>query len=149
MMASDGKKPGLLFLCTGNSCRSQMGEGFARKKLGDAVDVYSAGVIAKGVNPFAAKVMAEKGIDLSTHKSQVVGEFLDKNVTVVLTVCGHAHETCPAFPKEAKIIHHAFDDPPHLAEGLSEEEALPIYRRVRDEIQEYVDTVVPTFFEKQ
>lgn len=75
---------------------------------------------------------------------QVVTEFLDKNVTVVLTVCQHAHETCPHFPAKAKVVHYGFDDPPHLAEGLSEEEALPIYRRVRDEIEKYLEENVQT-----
>eukprot|EP01062_Namystynia_karyoxenos_P074087 TRINITY_DN70929_c0_g1_i1.p1 TRINITY_DN70929_c0_g1~~TRINITY_DN70929_c0_g1_i1.p1 ORF type:complete len:287 (+),score=91.22 TRINITY_DN70929_c0_g1_i1:86-862(+) len=138
-----GRKPAVLFLCTGNSCRSQMAEGWARYYLGDGADVYSAGLTAKGLNPLAVQVMAEKGIDISMQQSQEVTEFDGVPIDVVVTVCGHAHETCPMFPSGAEIVHQGFDDPPHLAADLPEEEALPIYRRVRDEIAMYVREEVP------
>lgn len=130
-------KPKILFLCTGNSCRSQMAEGWAKHFHGDELEVYSAGIEKHGLNPNAVKVMAEAGVDISGHQSQKLDE-LDVEFDIVITVCGHAHETCPVFPGQAKVIHQGFDDPPKLAkDAKTEDEALAHYRRVRDEIKAY------------
>ena len=132
----------ILFLCTGNSCRSQMAEGWARTLKGDAVDAYSAGIETHGLNPLAVKVMAEAGVDISAHRSKNVSQLLDVPFDYVVTVCAHAHETCPVFPGKAKVIHVAFDDPPKLAQAATgEQEALDCYRRVRDEIRAFVETL--------
>ena len=134
------KKLKVLFLCTGNSCRSQMAEGWAKQLKSDHIEAYSAGIETHGLNPNAVKVMAESGVDISNHKSENVKDYLDKEIDYVVTVCGHAHETCPVFPGKAKIIHHGFDDPPFLAKSVdTEEEKLAIYRRVRDEIRDFVN----------
>ncbi len=130
----------VLFLCTGNSCRSQMAEGWARHLKGDVVEPYSAGVETHGLNQNAVKVMAEAGVDISGQRSKHVAELNDVSFDYVVTVCSHAHEACPMFPGQAKIIHVSFDDPPRLAKTAStEEEALSHYRRVRDEIKRFVE----------
>lgn len=136
----------VLFLCTGNSCRSQMAEGWARHLKGDVIEAYSAGIETHGLNPNAVKVMAEAGVDISGHKSWHIGEFKEVKLDVVVTVCGHAHETCPIFPGNCKVIHVGFDDPPKMARelarrGASEEEQLECYRKVRDEIRAFVETL--------
>ncbi|MBN1872650.1 MAG: arsenate reductase ArsC [Anaerolineae bacterium] len=132
----------VLFLCTGNSCRSQMAEGWTRYLKGDGIDVYSAGIETHGLNPNAVKVMAEAGIDISHHTSKNVNELLNIPFDYVITVCGHANEHCPVFPGKTTVIHQGFDDPPKLAANAqSEEEALSHYRRVRDEIRAYVETL--------
>ena len=130
----------ILFLCTGNSCRSQMAEGWARHLKSDEIDAYSAGVEPHGLNPNAVKIMAEAGVDISDHQSQHIDEFKEVELDVVVTVCGHAYETCPVFPGQTKVVHIGFDDPPELAEGAgTEDEALGHYRRVRDEIRAFVE----------
>lgn len=130
----------ILFLCTGNSCRSQMAEGWVRALKGDMIEAYSAGIEAHGLNPKAVQVMAEAGVDISGHRSKKVQEVMDIDFDYVVTVCGHAHETCPVFPGKAKIVHAGFDDPPALArDAKTEEEALGHYRRVRDEIKAFVE----------
>jgi arsenate reductase len=130
----------ILFLCTGNSCRSQMAEGWARHLLGGRVRAFSAGVRPKGLDPRAVRVMAEAGVDISDQLSQAVGELLEIPFDFVVTVCDSARESCPVFPGRAKTVHRGFEDPPHLAEGAgSEEEALEIYRRVRDEVRALVE----------
>ena len=139
----------ILFLCTGNSCRSQMAEGWTRHLKGDLIEVYSAGIETHGLNPNAVKVMAEVGVDISKHKSQNIREFADINLDLVITVCGHAHETCPFFPNDCKVIHVGFDDPPKLAQELAEngasaEAQLDCYRKVRDMIRAYVETLPKT-----
>jgi arsenate reductase (thioredoxin) len=132
----------VLFLCTGNSCRSQMAEGWAKALKGDVIEPYSAGVATHGLNPSAVRVMAEAGVDISGHRSKHVSELKDAPLDYVVTVCGHANETCPVFPGRTKMIHVGFDDPPRLAkESRSEEEALNHYRRVRDEIRAFVETL--------
>lgn len=132
--------PRILFLCTGNSCRSQMAEGWARALLGDAVEVYSAGIETHGLNPRAVAVMKEAGVDISAHRSKNVSELQDMPFDLVVTVCGHANETCPMWlGKRARVVHAGFDDPPALArEAHTEEEALAFYRRVRDAIRCFV-----------
>jgi arsenate reductase len=132
----------VLFLCTGNSCRSQMAEGWAGHLKGDVIEPYSAGIETHGLNPRAVAVMAEAGVDISGHRSKTVDELEDASFDWVVTVCGHAHETCPVFPGQAKIVHRGFDDPPSLAEGAeTEDEALAIYRRVRDEVRDFVSSL--------
>ncbi len=132
----------ILFLCTGNSCRSQMAEGWARHLKSDQFETYSAGVETHGLNPNAVQVMAEAGVDISGHRSQHIDEFGDIELDHVITVCGNAHESCPVFPGTTKVTHAGFDDPPRLAkEAATKEEALNHYRRVRDEIRAYVETL--------
>ena len=139
------KKNKILFLCTGNSCRSQMAEGWARHLKSDILEPYSAGIEKHSLNQMAVKVMAEAGIDISKQASTLIDELPVQNFDYVITVCSHAHESCPLFPGEAKIIHKGFDDPPRLAEGAeSEEMVLACYRRVRDEIREYVEHLPET-----
>jgi arsenate reductase len=137
---SQPEKLKVLFLCTGNSCRSQMAEGWARHLRGAELEPYSAGIETHGLNPNAVQVMAEAGVDITGQKSQLVDEFLDIGLQVVFTVCGHAHETCPVFPAKATVIHTPFDDPPKLAKtAATEEEALGHYRRVRDDIRRFIE----------
>ena len=132
----------LLYLCTGNSRRSQMAEGWTRHLKGDAIQVVSAGIETHGLNPHAVHVMQEAGVDISGHTSQLASEFDHIAMDYVITVCGHAHETCPVFPGNAKILHVGFDDPPKLAQQEDGEEAkLNCYRRVRDEIKAFVETL--------
>jgi len=132
----------ILFLCTGNSCRSQMAEGWARRLRSDVIESHSAGIEKHGLNALAVKVMAEAGVDISRCKSKIISELPVMNFEYVITLCGHANENCPYFPGKAKIIHVGFDDPPKLAEGAkTEEEALLYYRRVRDEIQVFVSAL--------
>ena len=129
----------VLFLCTGNSCRSQMAEGLCRHLLGDDIEPFSAGIETHGLNPLAVKVMDEIGIDISTHRSKTVTDLGDQPLDVVVTVCGHADESCPVFPGTTRVVHQGFDDPPKLAIGArTEDEALVHYRRVRDEIRDWI-----------
>ncbi len=133
-------KKKILFLCTGNSCRSQMAEGWARHLWPNRYDVYSAGIETHGLNPNAVKVMAEAGVDISGHRSKRLDELKGLEFDLVITVCGHAHEHCPLFPGKTRVIHVGFDDPPQLAKrAKSEAEALDCYRRVRDEIRQFVE----------
>ncbi len=132
----------ILFLCTGNSCRSQMAEGWARSLRFDRIQPYSAGIATHGLNPRAVQVMLEAGVDIRNQHSKLVDDVLHVDFDYVVTVCSHAHETCPRFPGKAKVVHVGFDDPPRLAQGAkTEEEALSHYRRVRDEIRRFVETL--------
>ena len=132
----------VLFLCTGNSCRSQMAEGWARKLKGDAVTPYSAGVEAQGLNPNAVRVMEEAGVDISTQRSKHMDELKGMEFDYVVTVCDNAREACPVFPGRALVVHRAFEDPPRLAEGAkTEDEVLSHYRRVRDEIRAFIESL--------
>ncbi len=143
-------KPTLLFLCTGNSCRSQMAEGFGKAIIGDHFDVYSAGIEAHGLNPHAVRVMGEVSVDITGHKSQHLNELPVSIFDYVVTVCGHADETCPTWPAKTHKIHHGFDDPPKLAKtAATEEEALGHYRRVRDEIRTFIATLPTRLKESQ
>ena len=132
------KKLKILFLCTGNSCRSQMAEGWAKALKNDLIEAYSAGIEKHGLNPLAVKVMQEAGVDISHHKSKTIDELDEKNFDYVITVCGHANENCPVFPTKTKVVHYGFDDPPQLTQGMEEEEKLKVYRRVRDEIKSFI-----------
>ena len=135
-------KTKVLFLCTGNSCRSQMAEGWARHLKGEVIEAYSAGVAPHGMNPLAVKVMAEAGVNISKHWSKHLNDLSDVTFDYVITVCDNANETCPVFPGKTKRLHVAFDDPPRLAKGAkSEEAALTHYRRVRDEIRDFVERI--------
>ena len=132
----------ILFLCTGNSCRSQMAEGWARHLKGDVIEAHSAGIETHGLNPLAVKVMAEAGVDISGQRSKLVGELAAVEFDCVVTVCGHANEHCPIFPGKTSVVHVGFDDPPKLAAGAAtEEEALAHYRRVRDDIKAFIETL--------
>lgn len=132
----------ILFLCTGNSCRSQMAEGWTRHLKGDVIEPYSAGIETHGLNPNAVKVMAEAGVDISRQRSKHVDELKDVAFDYVVTVCDNANESCPLFPGKTKVVHVGFDDPPRLARtAKTEDEALDHYRRVRDEIRAFVETL--------
>lgn len=133
-------KTKVLFLCTGNSCRSQMAEGWARALKSDEIEPYSAGVVRHGMNERAVAVMAEAGVDISGQSSKTVDDLPAVEFDYIVTLCGHAAENCPYFPGTAKRLHAGFDDPPSLAkDAASEEEALSHYRRVRDEIRAFVE----------
>ena len=135
-------KLNVLFLCTGNSCRSQMAEGWTRALKGDRIEAFSAGLETHGLNPRAVQAMAEMGVDISGHRSKTVADLPPKDFDCVVTVCDHARESCPFFPGNAKVVHVGFDDPPRLArDAKTEEEALAHYRRVRDEIKAFVETL--------
>jgi arsenate reductase (thioredoxin) len=144
-MLNDLPKLRVLFLCTGNACRSQMAEGWARVLKGSEIEPFSAGIIAAGLDPLAVAAMAEAEVDISTQHSKSVDELRYAatgalpQYEYVVTLCGNAHETCPAFPGPARIMHAGFDDPPSLARGAATREAALLhYRRVRDEIREFI-----------
>ncbi|MFG0274127.1 MAG: arsenate reductase ArsC [Phycisphaerales bacterium] len=131
----------VLFLCTGNSCRSQMAEGWARALRGDVLEAHSAGTDPHGLNPLAVRAMAEAGVDISAGRSKTPADLAHVDFDVVVTVCDSAHEACPTVPG-ARVVHVGFDDPPRLARGCATEvEAMTHYRRVRDEIRAFVETL--------
>ena len=125
----------ILILCTGNSCRSQIAEGYLRHFASDRADVYSAGVETHGVNPRAIAIMSEDGIDISGHTSNHIDEYRDIAFDLVITVCDNAKERCPWFPTRAKKFHHNFPDPAK-ATG-TEEEVMAAFRSTRDMIKDY------------
>lgn len=139
------QKTTVLFLCTGNSCRSQMAEGFARALKAESIEAHSAGTDPHGMNPRAIRAMAEAGVDISEaagFRSKHVDELRDVPFDFVITVCDSANESCPTFPGKTRKIHVGFDDPPRLArDARSDEEAMPHYRRVRDEIRQFVQGI--------
>ena len=136
------KKIKILFLCTGNSCRSQMAEGWARALKRATIEPYSAGIETHGMNPDAIKVMGEAGVDISGQHSKLLAELAGVVFDVVVTVCGHANEQCPWFPGKTRVVHVGFEDPPALAKACrTEEEKLAVYRRVRDEIRAFVESL--------
>ncbi len=124
----------IIFLCTGNSCRSQMAEGFMRNMAGDKFQVVSAGVEPTQVNSYAIKAMAEVDIDISSHKSKSVNEFLNQKFDYVITVCNHARQVCPVFPGQNQDIHWDIEDPANF-KG-SEQDKIKFFRKIRDEIKE-------------
>ncbi len=135
-------KPKILFLCTGNSCRSQMAEAWARHFWGDVFDVYSAGVAPNPMDPRTVRVMEETGIPMEGYHPKHVDALKGIRFDYVITVCDHARETCPYFPGAHKILHKGFEDPPILArEARTETEALEHYRRIRDEIKKFVSSL--------
>jgi arsenate reductase len=132
----------ILFLCTGNSCRSQMAEGWARHLKGDVIEAYSAGIEKHGMNPHAVQAMAEAGVDISKQYSKTLQDIGPVPFDYVVTVCGHANEHCPLFPGKTKVVHAGFEDPPKLTKNLPDgEEKMSVYRRVRDEIRRFVETL--------
>jgi arsenate reductase len=137
-------KPKILVLCTGNSCRSQMAEGYLRHFLHDKADVYSAGIEAHGVNPRAIAAMKEDGIDISNHTSNKIDDYSHLEFDYVITVCDNAKENCPYFPAKAKVLHHNFPDPAK-ATG-TEEEISKAFRLVREMIKTYVQQFVNQYF---
>ena len=129
----------VLFLCTGNSCRSQMAEGWTRMLHPESIEVWSAGIETHGLNPHAVAVMAESGADISGQRSKLVADLPEVAFDYVITVCDHAGENCPFFPGAVRRVHVGFDDPPRLAaSAATESEALEPHRRVRDEIRDFV-----------
>ena len=136
------QRPRVLFLCTGNSCRSQMAEGWTRHLLGDQIDACSAGTEPHGLNPLAVRAMREAGVDISAHTSKTVEACEPETLDLVITVCGHAHENCPVFLTQhprTHVMHRGFDDPPKLAASAqTDDDAMPHYRRVRDEIRTFI-----------
>ena len=136
------EKQKVLFLCTGNSCRSQMAEGIAKKLYSEKLAIESAGIEKHGMNPYAMKVMDEIGIDISSHSSKTLSET-GTDFDCVITVCDHARESCPEFNDKTQIIHFPFPDPPKLAlRKEDEEDKMDCYRRVRDEIYGKMSEVV-------
>ena len=134
------EKTTILFLCTGNSCRSQMAEGWVRHLHPDSIEPYSAGINKHGMNLYAIQVMAEAGVDISSQHSKLMEELPIATFDYVITLCDHAHETCPYFP--GRIIHHAFPDPPRLAKAaITDEEILQVYRVVRDQIRFFMESL--------
>ncbi len=132
----------VLFLCTGNSCRSQMAEGWARHLKSETIEAYSAGIETHGLNPNAVQVMGEAGVEITGQRSKHVDELAHVDFDYVVTVCGNAAASCPVFSGTAKVIHQPFDDPPRFARGATtEEEGLAPYRRVRDEIRQYIESL--------
>ena len=140
------EKSKVLFLCTGNSCRSQMAEGWTRHLVGDRIVPHSAGVAPTKIDPRAVRVMHEVGVDISSQRAKHVDELKGADFDLVITVCDHARQTCPRFPSTTRSIHVGFDDPPRLAtDARDEEEALDHYRRVRDEIRAFLEPLPPDF----
>ena len=135
----------VLFLCTGNACRSQMAEGWARHLKGDRIEPHSAGIEVHGLDPRAVRVMAEAGVDISQQRSKPVDEFAGDDFDWVVTVCGHAREHCPVFPGRTKRVHAGFENPA-LARG-TDEQVLEVFRRVRDQIRRFVASL-PEALEK-
>ncbi|NUM52011.1 MAG: arsenate reductase ArsC [Candidatus Hydrogenedentes bacterium] len=145
-MSSTRHKLKVLFLCTGNSCRSQMAEGWARHLRPDEIDAYSAGTKKHGLNPLAVAVMKEAGVDISRQYSKTLDDLNGIAFDWVVTVCDNANEACPVFPGQTRRYHVPFDDPPRLAAtAQSELEALGHYRRVRDEIRRFVESLPESF----
>ena len=145
MKAAKGKIR-VLFLCTGNSCRSQMAEGWARALKGDSIEAWSAGIETHGLNPTAVAVMAEAGVDIAAQSSKHVDSLREITFDAVITVCDNARESCPVLPGAKKVLHVGFADPPAMAKeladrGADEEEQRDCYRRVRDEIRAFVETL--------
>ena len=136
-MVPKRRKPKVLFLCTGNACRSQMAEGWARHLLGDRLEAHSAGIEPKGLDPRAVRVMAEAGVDICGQRSKSLREVMDVPLDVVVTVCDHAREQCPLFPGGARVIHAGFEDP--AAAAGTDDEVLAVFRRVREAIREFVE----------
>lgn len=139
-----GKKIRVLFLCTGNSCRSQMAEGWARHLWPEEIEAFSAGLRPHGVDPLAIEVMKEAGADISGQRSKHLDELIDTCFDLVVTVCSDADANCPVFPGKARVVHAGFDDPPRLAkDAKTGEERMGVYRRVRDEIKDFIQNTLP------
>ena len=132
-------KKNVVFVCESNTCRSQMAEGWAHHFHADRISAFSAGISPSPLDPLAVKVMREEGVDISKQESHSVQEFLKDHIDYVVTVCSEAARNCPTFPPEVNIINQPFDNPPELVRDATSEEAkLAVYRRVRDEIRQFV-----------
>jgi len=143
-------KPRVLFVCTGNSCRSQMAEGFTRHLKADQIEAHSAGVAPKGVDSRAIKAMAEVSIDISKQGSKSLDEMRHIEFDYVITLCDNAQKTCPTFPAKTRVMHVGFEDPPGLAANAKDEqEAMGHYRRIRDQIKAFVDKLSQAFLEEE
>ncbi|MEM1098413.1 MAG: arsenate reductase ArsC [Planctomycetota bacterium] len=129
-----------LVLCTANRCRSQMAHGWLAHLGGEDVEVFSAGTKPGGVHPLSIRVMAEAGVDIAGHTSDPVNLYLDQDFDAVVTVCGSAKEACPVFPGAKRTIHHAFPDPDDKTGAKTEEQLLPVFRDVRDQIKRWAKT---------
>jgi len=138
-MSDSREKTKVLFVCTGNACRSQMAEGWARRLKSDSIEAYSAGVSPAGVSIRAMAVMAEVGVDISAHRSQHVNDFADMDFDYVVTLCGYAEQECPVFGGGAKHVHRAFDDPVMVL-GTNDQ-IMAAFRKARDEIKAFVETL--------
>lgn len=139
-MGTKAERIKVLYLCTGNACRSQMAEGWTRHLKSDCIQAYSGGVDPHGVDPRAVRAMSEAGVDISSQVSKHVDTLEHIEFDYVVTLCGKARQACPVFPARTGVLHVGFDDPPELAAGAStEEEAMDCYRRVRDEIRRFVE----------
>lgn len=134
----------ILVLCTANRARSQMAHGWLRHLGGERVAVESAGTAPKGLHPLSVRVMAEVGIDISKHTSDHVDRYVEQEFDLVLTVCDSAREACPVFPGAKRMLHRSFEDPD--SSGLDEDELLPVFRRVRNEIGEYSRELLDTLY---
>ena len=142
VMSHVKNKKRILFLCTGNSCRSQMAEGWARYLKSDIIDPYSAGIEKHGINPHAVQVMREAGVNIGEQYSKLVDELPVKEFDVVITVCDNANEQCPFFLGKTKRLHVSFPDPPKMAiSAKTEEEKLNCYRQVRDQIKIFIQSL--------
>jgi arsenate reductase (thioredoxin) len=139
-MQTHNNKTSVLFLCTKNSCRSQMAEGWTHHLLGNRIDAYSAGTAASRLDLRAVQVMQEAGVDISDYRSKNISDLEKTDFDYVITVCDNARENCPWFPAKVRLLHQSFQDPPELAEKAgTEDDALVFYRRVRDEIRSFVE----------
>ena len=146
---SNKNKLHILYLCTGNSCRSQMAEAFTRHLKGDQIEALSAGVAPKEIDPRATKAMSEAGIDISNQGSKSLNQVIHMQFDYVVTLCDNAQKTCPSFPGKTRVIHVGFDDPPKLAAtAKDEEEAMLHYRRVRDKIKAFVEKLPESLLDK-
>jgi arsenate reductase len=137
-------RPRVLFLCTGNACRSQMAEGWVRALHDGTINASSAGTSPHGLNALAVRAMAEAGVDISGHTSKTIEACDPSGVDLVVTVCQNAAESCPVWPGDAVVVHRGFDDPPTMAReagAVDDESAMPHYRRVRDEIRAFVESL--------
>ena len=144
------EKKKILFLCTGNSCRSQMAEGWTRHLKGDSLEVWSAGIDPERLNPHMVEVMAESGVDVSGYRSKHLEGLMNIDFDYVVTVCGFADENCPAFPGKTKIVHVGFDDPSRLDIGeKTGQDPLFHYRRVRDEIKAFIEKLPEVLSQNQ
>ena len=138
---NDKKK--VIFICTGNSCRSQMAEGLLRAMAGDRFEIYSAGSHPSKVHPVAIKVMKEVGIDISTHTSDPIDKYLEHGINYVITICDHAREVCPVFPGKSKMMHWSIDDP--FRSWKNDHEVIGRYRKTRDEIHDRLNKFIELY----
>jgi arsenate reductase len=143
MQQAASRPVNVLFLCTGNACRSQMAEGWARYMGQPLLQAYSAGVVPHGLNPLAVQVMSEVGVDISGYQSKHLNTLQAIPFEWVVTVCDHAAKVCPVYTGTTKMLHRSFPDPPQLAQGLTGDAALVPYRQVRDAIRQFIAEMLP------